>query len=204
MLRGLRDRHQVAGYLRESLVSRHFANRVHIDERFEQLRQSLPAERVSDYDAERCIAIRPNMTAGRERYARIAAATAVEARDPFLDKRVVEYCTRLPGRVLMKHGWAKMILREQMTDRLPDEVLWSRGKPHLGYLFNARITNEAFERGDLSLTRLQSELKDYVDSKKLANAWEIFRDGGDAWKIHSAYVLATWLRESVKRPLVPD
>jgi len=203
MLRPLRERHRVSTYLKESLLSQQCAGDVRISERFEMLRQTYGGSLSSSFAAERSTAIRPNMTAGRERYARIAAANAIEARDPFLDKRVVDYCTRLPGHILVKNGWPKMILRNVMADRLPDEVRWARGKPHLGYLFNARATKQAFEQGELNLTGLQSDLKDYADSTALADAWQVFRNGGAVDRIHSAHILAKWLRKSANRPVVP-
>ena len=98
---------------------------------------------VEDYATERSNAIRPNITAGRERYARLAAAHGIESSDPFLDKRVVDYCSRLPGRFRLKDGWPKIILRDLMDGKLPDEVRWGRGKPHLGFLFNDVVTRLA-------------------------------------------------------------
>jgi asparagine synthase (glutamine-hydrolysing) len=143
------------------------------------------------------------MTAGRERYARLAAANAMEARDPFLDRRIVDYCSRLPGHVFMKDGWPKALLRQLMVDRLPDEVVWCRGKPHLGWLFNEIVTRLLVDRDQYDLSSLQSELKDFVDREALARAWQSFSDGKDAEQIHSAVVLAVWLRENGIRPVVP-
>jgi len=203
MLRPLRERRRVSTYLEESLVSRQFADGVRIAERFETLNRTFSGSLSSSFEAERSNTIRPNMTAGRERYARIAAANAIDARDPFLDKRVVDYCTRLPGHVLVKNGWPKMILRNVMADRMPDELRWARRKPHLGHLFNVRVTKDALEHGELSLSELQSDLKDYVDSTALDDAWRVFRSGGAVDRIHSAYILAKWLRNSATRPVAP-
>ncbi len=202
-LRGLRYRNNVKGYLESSLISGDLAARVGIEDRFELMRQTFGNGWTPDYATERSNAIRPNVTAGRERYARIAAAAGVEASDPFMDKRVVDYCSRLPGRFRLRDGWPKMILRELMADKLPDEVLWCRGKPHLGSLFNDIVTKVASRRGDLNKTRLRGALKDYVDSAGLASAWQTFHKSGDAEQVHSAYVLSVWLQESAKRPVVP-
>ena len=66
-----------------------------------------PRKWIADYDEERCAAVRPNVSAGLERYSRAAAGAAVDARDPFVDRRVIEFTTRLPGRFLMRDGWRK-------------------------------------------------------------------------------------------------
>ena len=96
-----------------------------------------------------------------------------------------------------------MMLRELMANKLPDEVLWCRGKPHLGSLFNAAVTNHALSSGGLNLAGLGESLSDYVDSVALADAWHKFRSGSDSEPIHSAYVLSVWLKASAHRPVVP-
>ncbi len=203
-LRRVWDRRNINGYIQSSLICRDFAASVDIRNRFERMRQTFGSGWTPDFAIERSNAIRPNVTGGRERYARIAAATGTEARDPFLDKRVVDYCTRLPGRFRLQDGWPKMILRELMANKLPHEVLWCRGKPHLGSLFNAAVTNHALHRGELNLAGLRESLSDYVDSAALADAWHKFRSGSDSEPIHSAYVLSVWLKDSAYRPVVPE
>ena len=104
----------------------------------------------------------------------------------------------------LRNGWPKMILRELMTDKLPNEVLWARRKPHLGWLFNAAASRQALEADELCFGELQARLGDYVDSAALQEAWRTFVGGGDAVLIHSAHILSNWLRESAKRPVVPN
>ena len=203
-LRGVRDRHNIKGYTKSSLICPDFAASVDIRNRFERMRQTFGSGWTPEYAVERCNAIRPNETAGLERYARIAAAAGMEGRDPFLDKRVVDYCTRLPGWCRLKDGLPKMILREIMADKLPDEVLWCRRNPHLGWRFNASVTNHALNRGDLNLAGLGEALTDYVDSAALAKAWQTFQKSSDVEQIHSAYVLSVWLQESENRPVVRE
>jgi len=91
-----------------------------------------------------------------------------------------------------------------MADILPDEVLWCRRNPHLGWLFNASVTNHAANHGDLSLAGLGETLTDYVDMAALAGAWNKFRAGNYVEQIHSAYVLSLWLKENLTRPVVLD
>jgi asparagine synthase (glutamine-hydrolysing) len=195
----LRDR-----YLDDSLISPDFAHSVDIHGRRERLREMSPGTWTDDYSVERSHLIVPNLAGGRERYARIAAACGVEAADPFLDQRVVDYATRLPGRVLIKNGWPKMILRELMAGRLPEVVLRCRGKPHIGWVFNQAVTAQAVKNGSIDEKSLQPTLQPYVDKPKLLAAWREFRESADAEKLHAAHVLATWLRENANRPVVPD
>ena len=203
-LRRVRNHYIVKGYIKSSLICPDFAVSVDIRNRFERLRQTYGAGWTPDYAVERCNAIRPNVAAGRDRYARLAAAAAMEARDPFLDKRVVDYCTRLPGRFRLKDGWPKWILRDIMNERLSEVVCWMRGKPHLGSVFNAAVTRKAQTHAELRITTLQDDLSGYLNPDALSRSWETFRDGGDAERIHSAYILSVWLRENMNRPVVPE
>jgi asparagine synthase (glutamine-hydrolysing) len=201
-LRRLRRSRRVEQYLETSLISRDFAESVDIGARCDQLWKLTSDAWTPDFALERSRAIRPNMTAGRERYARLGASHAVEARDPFLDKRVVDYCTRLPGHLLMAAGWRKMLLREIMVNRLPGEVTWCRGKPHLGWLFNEAVTRIMVDRDQYGLSPLQDTLRDFIAPATLEATWHRFASGGDAEQIHSALILETWLRENETRPVV--
>jgi asparagine synthase (glutamine-hydrolysing) len=204
VLRGPRYRHSVKESLGSSLISEDFARRVNIESRFERMRDIFTSGWTTDYATERCNAIRPNVTAGRERYARIAAATGTEARDPFLDKRVVEYCSRLPGRFRFENGWSKAILRRIMAEKLPREVLWTPRKAHLGGLFNQAVSQRAWQSGKLDIAGLENELSGYVDQAALAKAWTVFSAGGEAAPIHTAHTLSLWLKIHANRPVVPD
>jgi asparagine synthase (glutamine-hydrolysing) len=203
-LRPLRERKAIAGYLRESLVRSDFAKRVDIHNRFARMGRLSADGWQADFAEERSSAIRRNMTAGRERYARIAARQGVEARDPFMDKRVIDYCSQLPGHLRMRHGWAKVILRDVMAGRLPHSTLRCRGKPHIGWLFNSTVTQEAAARGQLEARELASQLQDYVNEEALQRAWSGFADGSYIDPLHAAHGLSVWLRQTENRPVVPD
>jgi asparagine synthase (glutamine-hydrolysing) len=203
-LRKQSPRKKAESLISDSLISRDFAEYVRLEDRVRRYRLSFPGVWVNDYAVERCDSIRPNMTAGRERYARLAAAASVEACDPFMDKRVIDYCSTLPGRLRLKDGWPKFILRDLMAGKLPDEVCWGRGRHHVGYVFNAFITESAAGRDMIIAKSLRSILEEYVSATKLANAWQKLMDGEGAQQVHNAYVLSTWLRENGTRPVVTD
>ncbi len=56
------------------------------------------------------------------------AAFSMEPRYPFWDKRLVEFCLALPPEQKLRFGWNRFILRNAMTNILPVEVQWRRGK----------------------------------------------------------------------------
>ena len=136
LLRGSRQRRNERSYIKASLISPAFAEHVDIEARFERMRDTFAGLQSGDPGLERVRKIRPNLTAGRERYGRIAASAGIEARDPYTDQRVVDFCSRLPDDQLARDGWPKFLLRNAMAGRLPDAVRWGRGKPHIGGVYN--------------------------------------------------------------------
>jgi asparagine synthase (glutamine-hydrolysing) len=59
---------------------------------------------------------------------RDSMAHGVEARIPFLDYRLVEFCLGLPEAFKLSAGWTKRVLRQAMRDRLPEMVRSRRDK----------------------------------------------------------------------------
>lgn len=53
---------------------------------------------------------------------------SVENRSPFLDRRLAEFCFRIPSRHLMHDAYTKYPLRAAMRGVVPDAVLWNRKK----------------------------------------------------------------------------
>lgn len=53
---------------------------------------------------------------------RNSMAHSVEARLPFLDPRLVEFCLGLPAEFKLAAGWTKRILRDAMRERLPESI----------------------------------------------------------------------------------
>lgn len=81
----------------------------------------------------------PHAVVGRERYNRVAGELAMEPRDPFRDIRIIRFALSLPLSQLQADGWPKLILRRAMAGLLPREVIWRRGKEHLGPAFTRAL-----------------------------------------------------------------
>jgi asparagine synthase (glutamine-hydrolysing) len=120
---------------------------------------------------------------------------AIEPRDPFADRRLIEFCTSLPEEQFEDGGWPKIILRRASAGLVPDPVRWRLGKEHLGGLFNDVLWRSDIAALDASqLANLQS----YVSGDTLTNTLESGRTGS-AWDSTVARLLAlrygsTWLK----------
>ena len=73
---------------------------------------------------------------------RDSMAHGVEARLPFLDYRLVEFCLGLPEAFKLSEGWTKRVLREGQRGRLPERVRLRRDK--LGFA----TAEETWMRGE--------------------------------------------------------
>jgi len=150
--------------------------------------------------------VHPQYPAALERYHRVAASQGVEARHPFLDKRVVEFCLALPWDQKVRDGWSKRIVRQATGGLLPDDVRWRSGRwVHLGWKFveaTMARSDAFFERelaGDMPW------LAPYADVSKLREMYRRYR-GGDTdagWTIWTAAVLSSWLRKTASRRYDP-
>jgi asparagine synthase (glutamine-hydrolysing) len=196
-----RQHRSATRFVSASLISADFARRVKIEERCERMYEMFPADWTADAALERIRKIRPNVSAGRERYARLARFAGIEARDPFLDLNAVRFCAQVPGHLLLHHGWPKYILREAMAGRLPDQVRWGRGKPHVGWAFSQQFLRRELGRGNLSLDRMLPSLRGYVDGAALERSWLSFQGGQDFEAVGRAYVLSLWLAQTSSRPI---
>jgi asparagine synthase (glutamine-hydrolysing) len=66
------------------------------------------------------------------RYAdRNSMAHSREVRLPFLNKDLVSFVASLPSNYKINNGFTKWILRESVKDKLPQEIVWRKGK--IGY-----------------------------------------------------------------------
>lgn len=142
----------------ETGMSEAFVDRIRLRDRLAMLKAHQRSGPAS-YEQERVASIiHPNLVVARERYDRVAAASAIEPRDPFLDRRLVEFCISLPGSQLLSGGWPKVILRRAMAGLLPAAVRWRRGKEHLGHDFTVAAHRYASQH-----SRIVPSLKESLD-----------------------------------------
>lgn len=173
---------RVEAALSGTLIRREFAERVGIGGRLEAAwDRSVPA------------VLHANLAAAVERYARVAASQGIEARHPFLDRRLVEFCSTLPWNFRVRDGWSKWIVRRASDGFLPDDVRWRRGRwVRLGPDFLATLVRSRREWVLERLEEARGDLEPFVDPEALARASPA---GEVVWQ---AALLGRWLH-SMKR-----
>lgn len=103
---------------------------------------------------------------------RNSMAHSIEARVPFLDYRLVEYCINIPSEQKISKGFTKTILRDAMRDYIPKEIFMRRDKIGFSTPIEEQINNKESE--------LYKYMIDYLHNSELWNSkWldkEKYRD----------------------------
>lgn len=145
-----------------------------------------------------------NLQLMSEQIDHISARHGVEARHPFLDKRLVELCLAAPVELKYDGGRGRGTLRRAMKSILPDEICNRRNKVD----FSAFITHGMANSDRLMLEHLLFEPPDgqlaaFVDRKRLHRLYHQFLQcTSTGWKnqrksrlLAKIAYLALWLNE---------
>lgn len=190
-----------------NLVRPDFANRTALGDRF-RTRMTLPTgARTDDREFHLWRVSSPLVSHAFETLNKLAAASGVEARFPFWDRRLVEFCLALPSEEKLSQGWSRHILRRAMEGILPREVQWRPGKidftPNLVRgLLQARPSIE-------QLLRQDSGLESFVDIVNVRGVLDQMARtprnvrGDEAQFVWRAVLLGHWLRAVTNRQTGP-
>ena len=156
--RHLRGRIHSSKTPEQTLICPAFAEQVDLASRYRTLAINTTGIKAKDNlgHAAYCAIGSSYTTAAVERYHRLASLYGIEPRHPFLDRRLVEFCVWLPQSLRLRDGYPKWGLRQIMSQKLPVEVAWRRGKEHLGWKFNQNLWKAS------APTLLSSPLHDQV------------------------------------------
>ncbi|HEX2779600.1 MAG TPA: asparagine synthase-related protein, partial [Gemmatimonadaceae bacterium] len=126
-----------------------------------------------------------------------AASFGVEARYPFFDRRLIEFCLALPDEQKLDGGWTRLVLRRAMAGILPPDVQWRPDKGNLSPNFHRALRSSAAIRFDReSLAALEpyvdiDALRDLADG--YARAERTLARAEDGHTLFRAVVLSRWL-----------
>jgi asparagine synthase (glutamine-hydrolysing) len=138
----------------------------------------------------------PYLTAGIERYARLAAYAGVEQRQPLLDKRLIEFCVSLPWDQKCRDGWSKFAMRKLAERVLPASVAWRPGWEQISGKFSeARSKLNREEEIETALAAAQ-ELRGVVCEQKVRDRIRKLQNGDSDFdqQLVDFVNLARWLK----------
>lgn len=121
---------------------------------------------------------------------RMTMAHSLEGRSPFLDHELMGWAARLPGRMRVRYGQGKYLLREAFRDYLPSNVQ-KRGKQGFSVPVNAWLRAGL---SDWARELMHAHLMDWFDSRMLSDLLEEHRAGRSdhGKRLWALTVLALW------------
>jgi asparagine synthase (glutamine-hydrolysing) len=137
-----------------------------------------------------------------EVHARGCGEFGIEARFPFLDKRLVEFCLAIPGEQKVSEGYTRAVVRRALKDYLPEAVRLRPGKGNLGWSFKGGIRSRS-DLIDSTLAASAPFLGRYFDGVRIREMHERYRKGtlrdGELLYLFLAVVLSVWHLRSVEK-----
>lgn len=131
---------------------------------------------------------------------RTAAASQVELRFPFWDKRLVEFCVSLPEEQKMQNGWTRLIIRRGLEGILPPQIQWRAGKGNLGTAFDHTLEKYGTDLIHQALSHPPDAIADFIDMQELTNLVNRWHTGhaeaNDTLLIWIAVNLILWLQQA--------
>src|SRR6185369_8970688 len=110
---------------------------------------------------------------------RMSMAHSLEAREPLLDHRLVEFAATIPPGMLLRGGTTKWLFKEAMRGILPDGIIdrrkqgfavplgrWFRGKLG-GFVHDLLLTKRSRERGFFSPAAVANLVRSHEEGRPL-------------------------------------
>ncbi|NMG20013.1 lasso peptide isopeptide bond-forming cyclase [Brasilonema bromeliae] len=178
------------------LVKRNFAERIGLDERIQKL-DALNEEPLTVREQHWRSLTQGVLPYTLERADQYAAMFSLEARHPFMDKRLIEFCLALPSEQKLYQGWGRMVMRRGLEGILPEKVQWRGGKADLTANFDDGLLNRNRQILDEVMSNQIEYLEKYIDSDFLQAAYQRLISGTevrdeDITPIWQAVTLALW------------
>ena len=178
-----------------------FAKRVHLEERIRSLSQNgltiFSGARRKHWQSLNSALI----PLGLELLDKVTNKFSIEARYPFFDRRLIEFCLALPPSQKLSKGWTRIIMRRAMEGILPPEIQWRFTKANLSPNFLLNL----YEYENVTIDNIIDDQKNantiapFVELTELADAYRRYKsqplkDENVALILYGAVILALWLK----------
>lgn len=108
------------------LLARDLLRRSHLSERLRGFAK--PDDAATEQAQHLAVLTDPLQPYAFEVHAAFYRSMGAQARYPFWDRQVVEFCLGLPAREKLSRGWSRLVLRRAMAGVVPDSILQRRDK----------------------------------------------------------------------------
>jgi asparagine synthase (glutamine-hydrolysing) len=178
-----------------------FADRVHLEERVKSLSKNgltiFSGARWKHWQSLNSSLI----PLGLELLDKVTNNFSIEARYPFFDRRLVEFCLALPSDQKLSNGWTRIVMRRAMEGILPPEIQWRFTKADLSPNFlhnlyeyeNSTIDNIFSDQNNANTIAPYVELTELVETYRQYKS-QPFNDENVALILYGVVILAIWLQ----------
>ena len=195
LLRQLRSTYQPSA-LAKSLINPQFAEKYNLAERLDTSARDWdkPIEEMQHRHI-KVLTSPHGIASGLTIFDKVAGQYGVEPRDPWSDKRVVEFFLRLPSQRKIPNGWTKHLVRATIAENLAPEVRWRLDKQHVGWNFAWRLASETKSFVYATLNNNLDVVEPYLNRDKVRQHFSR-SDLSSATSLAEAYDIVTlilWL-----------
>jgi asparagine synthase (glutamine-hydrolysing) len=187
-----------------TLLRGDFARRIALDDRaraVEAIGRGLdlePARREHWRDL-----ISPRLADAQDALAAWALRMGVELRDPFFDRRLVEYCLSLPADQKVRRDRTRVVMRHAVGPLLPPIVRDRQSKTRLDLMVTAALAAYGRDRVDATMRDAADLLAPYVPPESVRAVYGRYVAAGTGASVGRVWRLATlaiWLRRFLGGP----
>jgi asparagine synthase (glutamine-hydrolysing) len=133
---------------------------------------------------------------------RTTSLFGIERRNPFVDKRLLEFCLALPTEQKAHEGWGRWIARRATANILPAAVQWRAGKADHSANFHRGLLGPDRKILEDTILKSSGRMAEYVDTAVLRKVCRRYLSQQGESKPSDAFVLwrvaklVLWLRRS--------
>lgn len=133
---------------------------------------------------------------------RASMAASVETRVPFVDKEVINFAMQIPGKLKIKSGESKYILKKVAEKFLPQTIVY-RAKAPFGAPIRSWISNELKSLVNELLSREAVEKRGIFNYDFIKNIIDQDRLGTEdnAYRIYQLLTVELWFREFIDKKI---
>lgn len=197
-----------------SLINPDYAESIGIGERYRAWRKAQSFSARTERESHYRTLTQDSLPLAFELFDGAAAAFGIEARYPFWDKRLVEFCLSLPPEQKLRRGWSRFVLRKAMAGILPEKIQWRRDKIDFIPVFHHGLLTFDRERLDEDILNRSFDIEKYVNVSALHDLYSRIASGKPMdvakellafWKVASFALWAQHARKEhiLKKEVIP-
>ncbi|MGD9660813.1 MAG: asparagine synthase-related protein [Porticoccaceae bacterium] len=162
--------------IRESLINRDFEKKLQLREKAKQ-RIAKMGTFKPDIQNLHMQALSPphGITSGLSGYTMAGSRYGMELRDPWSDKRVIEFFFNLPLEFKVRDGWTKHLARMALPSTLGSKVIWRTDKSHVGWKLIDRLMRDSRDYVISTINENPHILAEYIDEKRVRKITATYR-----------------------------